>query len=451
MEYLDSFASFHSVDDHSVCISTKCLKAPKTEQQRTKVQHSIHRCRQVQRVEPPISTRTDQTTTDQNNSCPMQSLDQYQIALSAGLRFMSDESASHNLEDPPEAEQENDLDIVEHSLWVDLDLDLDGVDDISRLLLENESSADSTMTATKSHTNHFLSIEPESILEILPMPKGKNSINNPNITEQSDHPSLPTEVVINPMDGQGSITDQKESYVYGTGYSKEKKYQCQICDKIFKKSGYLKIHTLIHTGEKPYACKSCDKRFAQAYLLKSHTRTHTGERPYPCKICDKRFTQAHLLRNHIRTHTGEKPYPCKICDKRFALPGNRKQHMQTHFDEKPYSCEICKKGFTQRSNLKKHMCTHTGEKPYPCMICNKRFSLFHILQMHLRVHSGEKPYPCRICNKSFAQSGELKKHLSIHIGEKPYQCKTCNKSFARSGYLKKHLRNHTDQKSDPQR
>lgn len=46
-------------------------------------------------------------------------------------------------------------------------------------------------------------------------------------------------------------------------------------------------------------------------------RTHTKERPYECHLCERKFNEKPSLKNHIRNHTGEKVFGCNICDERF--------------------------------------------------------------------------------------------------------------------------------------
>ena len=57
---------------------------------------------------------------------------------------------------------------------------------------------------------------------------------------------------------------------------------CEVCNRGFANSQYLRDHRKVHTNHKPFVCdfESCGKSFRLGKDLKRHKRTHTGEKPF---------------------------------------------------------------------------------------------------------------------------------------------------------------------------
>lgn len=149
----------------------------------------------------------------------------------------------------------------------------------------------------------------------------------------------------------------------------------------------LKEHMQIHSREKRYLCLSCPKMFKKISNLKSHALIHTGEKPFPCEFCAKKFTQSGQLKIHTRIHNGEKPFKCGDCLKTFKSSAELKTHATSHTGEKPFKCGVCPKQFMRSNLLKEHTRIHTGEKPLQCMGCNKRFAYESSLRYHKKICS----------------------------------------------------------------
>lgn len=228
----------------------------------------------------------------------------------------------------------------------------------------------------------------------------------------------------------------------------DKPHRCEFCMKTFTEKCQLTRHVKRHqsTREKRYECNSCNKKYRDAYDLTIHIRTHTGVKPYSCKQCSAKFTTSRLLASHMRTHKQERSFPCRLCTKSFIHSSNLASHMKIHTGERPYVCHVCDKSFLQSSNLKLHMRSHDGSRPYSCQVCNKRFASSSANKQHQRIHTGEKPFQCIMCEKAFARSDDLTLHVRSHTGEKPYTCNICNKKFSTSSHRKKHKETHINGK-----
>ena len=106
-----------------------------------------------------------------------------------------------------------------------------------------------------------------------------------------------------------------------------KRYQCDICQKLFKSKPSLRIHRRIHSGEKPFQCETCMRSFSVKSTLTKHIRLHTGELPYTCRYCPRKFRKSGTLRKHIQVHS-TRPHGCEICLKRFVELPHHKNHMR---------------------------------------------------------------------------------------------------------------------------
>ena len=134
---------------------------------------------------------------------------------------------------------------------------------------------------------------------------------------------------------------------------KVKRYECNICAKVFKSHGGLSKHKSIHKG-KPLKCSICNKIFHTPFTLKQHERIHLSEKSFECRTCYMKFIYAHHLRRHERIHNGEKPFECRFCEKSFTQSPDLKRHERIHTGEMPYQCLECSKEFRYSSNLNKH-------------------------------------------------------------------------------------------------
>lgn len=228
--------------------------------------------------------------------------------------------------------------------------------------------------------------------------------------------------------------------------------RCHMCDKIFKKEKYLKVHvTTAHQGK--VSCQLCESDFDTAPELKTHMAEAHSDLEILCEVCNKSFYSHRSLKVHMVVHARDQKdalHTCEICQKTFRHEVYLRKHVQlVHVemgDRKRFRCEFpgCEYQTHHKACFRDHVCSHTGEDQVECDICGKRMRKHH-MKMHLRIHSGVKNFTCEYCGKRFTERKYLTRHRITHTGEKPYQCQFCGKKYTQRGTLTLHFRKHHPQ------
>ena len=119
--------------------------------------------------------------------------------------------------------------------------------------------------------------------------------------------------------------------------SERKKFECNMCGKIFTRAYNLRSHLRSHNDERPFVCRTCRKAFVREADMKRHEGTHDNERQIICHGvldsgerwgCGRRFGRADALVQHYKSEVGRR---CIQSQKEEEA----RQSQQSIFDEPP--------------------------------------------------------------------------------------------------------------------
>ncbi|XP_023266319.1 zinc finger protein 407 [Seriola lalandi dorsalis] len=234
-----------------------------------------------------------------------------------------------------------------------------------------------------------------------------------------------------------------------------KPFRCKICNFATAQLGDARNHVKRHLGMREYKCDICGwafvmKKHLSTHLLGKHGVGQRKERKFECELCERSFSEKWALNNHMKLHSGEKPYKCAwpSCHYAFLNLSAMKDHYRTHTGEKSYLCDLCGFAGGTRHALTKHRRQHTGERPFKCKLCNFASTTQSHLSRHKRVHTGEKPYRCPWCDYRSNCAENIRKHIlhtGKHEGVKMYNCPKCNYATNSPMEFRNHLKeNHPD-------
>ena len=113
---------------------------------------------------------------------------------------------------------------------------------------------------------------------------------------------------------------------------KGKKWQCAVCELIFKSKRNLLCNLKNHGGERPYRGWLCSSAFTAKSGLARHARSHRAK-AFECNVCDATFMCKRPLVCHLMTHAGNKPWRCSVCDATFPWKDHLIVHLRKHTGE----------------------------------------------------------------------------------------------------------------------
>lgn len=241
-----------------------------------------------------------------------------------------------------------------------------------------------------------------------------------------------------------------ETLQYGRVCTREKRFQCRYCERLYANEKALEKHVVLHgpNGIYIHKCPCCSKYYETEEEAREHAMEQHRDR-LECSVCDKVFKEPEGLTGHIKYfHRGHKmskhsTHVCPKCGKQFSTRTAVTDHERSNCGKNPlYQCEVCMKNFHSSTSLKNHYTLHTDEFPFSCQYCGKSYRTNGQVKVHERSHTGEKPFACDFCQKSFAHRESLHTHRSLHTGIKRFMCSGCGSRFTCISNLQAHRRSH---------
>ena len=140
---------------------------------------------------------------------------------------------------------------------------------------------------------------------------------------------------------------------------------------MFSNEASLKIHMRNYHVQTSsiFKCDLCDKILRSYPLLRNHVRkihsNKSKEKKFQCDICNIHYKSKNSLSLHLQVSHSKENFICEVCDKEFSNSNSLKMHMnKVHLDLTKSFCNECNQFF---KNIKSHVTQiHLNEKCLKC-------------------------------------------------------------------------------------
>ena len=266
-------------------------------------------------------------------------------------------------------------------------------------------------------------------------------------------------------------------------HTSEKKYICNVCNKVYKRESYLQLHMNIHWKPK-FACK-VDRKTAD--LCKSDNSASGVVRMVPNKLEKaaiskikferKKSNDTHQPKSKIKDKDmSNKTNKCKVDRKTADLcksdnsssgvlrmvpnrlekaaiskikfekkksTDTQQPKSKTKFKLTEYKCKHCDVIHKNKLQLNQHLLKEHNESLFECTECNLKFPLLTRLKQHNKDRHSKESAACPICSKVFKCTRYLHHHIRFtHEKRKNFVCKICGEKYFKSKPLRMHELKH---------
>ena len=224
-------------------------------------------------------------------------------------------------------------------------------------------------------------------------------------------------------------------------------YDCNKCDKSFRRWPRLKSHILVFHEGYLFKCTKCSGEFGSIMKIESHHIKEHSLRPYLCDICKKTFPHQRGLEQH-------KSKELKKCDQCDFIGCNTKilaVHEKTHdptFENAKFNCSQCHYQSEKKSKIINHVrIVHEKIEDHFCDQCTFKSTYKYRVDAHVRVvHEGIRLH-CNLCEYSAVSKKMIKIHTSKKHDNIRYQCDLCENKYTMNVGLQDHIKaNHNEEK-----
>jgi len=199
---------------------------------------------------------------------------------------------------------------------------------------------------------------------------------------------------------------------------------CNLCDKEFCTTKFLKAHMKFQHETPNRVCTKCGLTFTEEVNLKRHVENaiKDGLAKYSCDLCLSTFCTRTTLTRHLESqHEGTGNFKCHKCSVNFESKDSLKLHKEKiHFNE-TFKCHDCERSFTRIETLKKHETDHKASdymnSSFECEFCQSVFKWKKNWQRHMReIYNDDQTWKnvCQVCGENFCTGKEKKAHIDLN-------------------------------------
>ena len=276
-----------------------------------------------------------------------------------------------------------------------------------------------------------------------------SSLSLSNEPSQSQRSSQPVADVV-PTAREKQSPDPSDKWIMMSGDEK-RPFQCgyEGCGRKYSEKEYLRTHFVTHTGDSKLRCQlgECAGTvvYRDARALTRHIRTnHTFERPYECEICNRRFRRPDHLKLHMEhVHV----IKSKKNSSKPQSVSNISTSQTDRFNEPATLVPTVKEEQIPDSTDKRIVMSGDHKKPFKCGYkgCSRKYSHKEYLQTHFVTHTGDSKLRCHLGDCAgiviYRDVRTLTQHIQVHhTFEKPFGCELCDRRFRRPDRLKSHIK-----------